>query len=135
MSRMQRQPWSESEKVSCTCHSWPPVATCASPTLRRRWAGKADSNHSSQIALLVEISRDAQVDPVLSLARGLPVNVPEPRWEEIPLPAGTPRCIYALFTRFPFQSRACHGPTVMTCRRLLTVMKRAKSKILQRRVR
>ena len=35
-----------------------------------------------QIALLVEISRDAGQDPVLSLARALPYDSPEPRWDE-----------------------------------------------------
>jgi hypothetical protein len=96
MSRMQRQQWSESEKVSCTCTcTVPPSLHEQAPHSVDDGAVKADSYHSLQIALLVEISRDAQVDPVLSLARGLPVNVPEPRWEEIPLPAGTPRRIYA----------------------------------------
>ena len=111
MSRMQRQQWSESEKVSCTCTcTVPPSLHEQAPHSVDDGAVKADSYHSLQIALLVEISRDAQVDPVLSLARGLPVNVPEPRWEEIPLPAGTPRCIYALFTRFPFPVEGLSWP-------------------------
>jgi hypothetical protein len=43
---------------------------------------------SPQIALLMEISKDAEQDPVLSLAMALPYNGPEPRWDELCLPAG-----------------------------------------------
>ena len=106
MPRMQRLPWSESEKVSYTC-TVPPSLHAQAPHSVDDGVVKTDSYHSLQIALLVEISKDAQLDPVLSLARALPVNGPEPRWEEIPLPAGTPRCIYALFNRFP-PVEACH---------------------------
>jgi hypothetical protein len=115
MSSVQRPPWSESEKVNCS--------------YMQAFMGPCKLiKQLSQIALLIEIAKDAQVDPVLSLARALPVNGPEPRWEEIPLPAGTPRCIYALFNRFP-PVEACHRYS-HALQALADSMNRAKSKIL-----
>jgi hypothetical protein len=58
---------------------------------------------------------------VLPLARAIPYNGPEPRWEDIPLPAGTPRCIYTI-------PQLCLLPrlltvVVMNCTHLLTAWK------------
>lgn len=88
MSLPQRAQWSESEKVrrsrleSFFIH--PQHSAC------QLWTVQTDSACLLQIALLVEISKNLGQDPVLPLARAIPPNGPEPRWDEIPLPPGTP---------------------------------------------
>ena len=81
-----------------------------------------------QIALLVEISRDAGHDPVLSLARALPYDGPEPRWDELCLPLVRP--IFDEITPF---SRLVIASTM--CRRHLLICARPHPKIMQRRIR
>ena len=63
---------------------------------------------------------------MLSLARAIPPNGPEPRWDEISLPSGTPLCIHYVET----YRHSIHGS-----HKFAHAVERAQSKVLQRRIR
>jgi hypothetical protein len=131
MSRTQRAPWSESEKVRCS--RLESFFIHLQPNARRLWAVQTDSTCPLQIALLVEISRDVGQDPVLLLARAILLNSPEPRWDEISLPPGTPMSHVHYSTTIP-RVEACQSPG-HELRAFADAVERAQSKVLQGRIR
>ncbi len=63
---------------------------------------------------------------MLPLARAIPLNGPEPRWDEISLPSGTPLCI-------PYVETYRHS--IYGLHKFADAVERAQSKVLQRRIR